>query len=236
MSSSICIIPARAGSKRIPEKNIRKFCGQIMLSRSIQTAQDSGLFKEIIVSTDSEKIANIALQYGATVPFMRPKNLADDHTGTREVIIHAIKQLELFSAEFNDVCCLYATAPFTTPHDLRLASKLLHDSIDHSFVFTATSFPYPVQRALQLNAKGYASFIDPSASMKRSQDLLEFYHDAGQFYWGTLSSWKIKKNILDGGRPLLIPRWRVQDIDTEEDWIHAELLFKAIHSVSSIHF
>lgn len=226
MSNSICIIPARAGSKRIPGKNTRLFCGQPILSRSVQTAIKSGLFKSVIVSTDSQEIANVALQAGATVPFLRPESLADDFTGTKDVITHAITSLRDLGFLFRDVCCLYATSPFTTIEDLRYAYKLLGSVSNLTFVFAATSYAFPIQRALALDDEGYAYFLDQASALTRSQDLVNTYHDAGQFYWGSSNAWLTSSNILDKSKPIFIPRSRAQDIDTPEDWEFAELLYQ----------
>lgn len=221
---TICIIPARGGSKRIKGKNIRLFRGRPMIEWSIQAAQDSECFDRIVVSTDDKEISFIARKAGADVPFVRPAYLSDDFTGTREVIAHAIDELTLKGDQQNQVCCLYATAPFVSGSDIAMARERLNESRLGSVVFAATSFPFPIQRALRIDSEGYSSVFDPSSVLKRSQDLEQFYHDAGQFYWASASTWNIDFNLFDCGRPLLLPRWRVQDIDTEEDWRRAELM------------
>ena len=228
VSPTICIIPARGGSKRIKGKNIRLFRGQPMIEWSIRAAQDSNCFDRIVVSTDDEEISVIAQKAGAEVPFVRPAYLSDDFTGTREVIAHALYELALQGDQISQVCCLYATAPFVSSSDILMAREQLNKSRLGSVVFTATSFPFPIQRALRIDSEGYSSVFDPSSILKRSQDLEQFYHDAGQFYWASASTWTIDFNLFDRGRPLLLPRWRVQDIDTEEDWKRAELMHMAL--------
>lgn len=220
----ICVIPARGGSRRIPGKNKRLFCGQPMLVWSIQAAQKAGCFQRIIVSTDDPQIAALAQAHGAEIPFARPSYLADDHTGTREVLVHAIECLDAEGCSLHAVCCLYATAPFVLPEDLLKARERMLVSRLDTVVFAATSFPFPIQRAIRLDQEGYASAINPHDAEQRSQDLEEAFHDAGQFYWATPSAWRQPGNLFDGARPLILPRWRVQDIDTEEDWKRAELM------------
>ena len=232
-SEAICIIPARGGSKRIKDKNIRLFHGRPIIEWSIDLAIASGCFDRVVVSTDSQIIASVAQDAGAEIPFMRPAYLSDDFTGTREVINHAIHELTHQGDNPNLICCLYATAPLLSLSDLTHAQKLLAQSQQGTVVFSATSFPFPPQRALRIDSEGYSSSIDSDSASKRSQDLEELYHDAGQFYWATSATWRTKFNLFDQGRPLLLPRWRVQDIDTEEDWKSAELIFSLLNKESS---
>ena len=224
---NLCVIPARGGSKRIPRKNILPFRGKPMIAWSIEAAQKSGSFDKIIVSTDDQEISSISQFLGAEVPFMRPCYLADDHAGTREVVEHAVRELQLMDHNIGQVCCLYATAPFVRAADIRHGFELLKRSREETVVFTATSFAFPIQRAVILDVDGYASSFDPISVAKRSQDLKDCFHDAGQFYWAAASTWSHAANLFDCGRPLILPRWRVQDIDTYEDWRRAELM----HSV-----
>ena len=224
----LALIPARGGSKRIPRKNIRPFRGRPMIVWSIAAAQAAGCFDRILVSTDDEETADVAARHGAEVPFLRPAHLADDQATTKAVVLHAVQWCEQQGLPVAAVCCLYATAPFVQPGDLVEAARLLEQAPPHSFVFTATSFPFPIQRAIRIDAEGRSSMIQPEHINTRSQDLEEAHHDAGQFYWGRPSAWASSGNLFDDGRPLLLPRWRVQDIDTEEDWIRAELLHKMI--------
>lgn len=233
----ICIIPARGGSKRIVKKNIKTFCEKPMIQWSIEAAIDANCFSSILVSTDSSQIASIARALGARIPFMRPSELADDHTITIDVIKHAIEYLKQSNMlpvnEHTPVCCLYATAPFTQPSDLAESLERLTDT---SFVIPVTSFAFPVQRASGLSDEGKLSMFYPEHVNTRSQDLVEAYHDAGQFYWGTANTWCTAPSMY-ATQPAgyLLPRWRVQDIDTPEDWDRAEYLFAAIRQQATGH-
>lgn len=225
----LAIIPARGGSKRIPRKNIRDFCGQPMIAWSIAAARDSGCFDHIVVSTDDEEIAALAEKEGAEVPFRRPAVLADDHTPTIPVIAQAIDACEAyFGQTAGEVCCLYATAPFVRGADLSAGLDQLRRG-GNSYVFPVTSYAYPIQRALRRNSSGTVEMLTPENFVRRSQDFEEVWHDAGQFYWGPAQSWRDGLPIFDAsayGLPL--PRHRVQDIDTPEDWTRAELLFQML--------
>ena len=221
----IAIIPARGGSKRIPRKNIRFFCGRPIISWSIEAARSSNLFDEIIVSTDDIEIAKVAEEMGAVCPFLRPTSLADDFTPTIPVVRHAINELAIVGREITHACCIYATAPFVSSSDLVNAydQLVLNNS---NFAVPVTTFPFPIQRAVMLDERGIVSMIDPSKYLTRSQDLTETYHDAGQFYWGTVKAWQENDAIFGANTVgLIIPRHRVQDIDTMEDWRRAELMF-----------
>lgn len=222
----LCVIPARGGSKRIPRKNIREFCGKPMIAWSIEAAHMSGCFDQIIVSTDDAEIADLALKWGAEVPFMRPVKLADDFAGTTPVVAHAVQWHQDQGQEATAVCCLYATAPFVEPSEIAKGLYLLDQAAVDRFVFTATAYASPVQRALRIDlASGVAQMMQPEEFNKRSQDLETAYHDAAQFYWGRPEAWLNSLNLFEGSRPYLLPRWRVQDIDEEEDWIRAEYLY-----------
>ena len=224
----VCVIPAR-GSKRIPRKNIREFCGKPMIAWSIEAAKVSGCFDQIIVSTDDSEIANVAGDWGAEVPFMRPAKLADDFAGTTPVVAHAVQWCQDHGQELTAVCCLYATAPFVRPSEIQKGKNLLHKAPVAKFVFTATTYASPIQRALRMElSTGDLRMWQPEQFSKRSQDLEPAYHDAGQFYWGRPKAWLSSENLFEGSKPLLLPRWRVQDIDTEEDWIRAELIRQAL--------
>jgi pseudaminic acid cytidylyltransferase len=227
----LCVIPARGGSKRIPRKNIKEFCGEPMIARSIQAAKKTKLFDRVIVSTDSAEIGEVALRYGAEIPFMRPADLSDDFTGTLEVVRHAVIACEKAEkTQYDLICCLYATAPFVLPEDLQAASALLeYRRKEAEFVIPVTGFPFPVQRAVYQNAEGALTPLYPEMMVKRSQDLTEALHDCGQFYWATRSAWLNAVSIW-GSKvyPLQLPRSRVQDIDTPEDWERAELMFQAL--------
>lgn len=222
---SVCIIPARGGSKRIPRKNIRAFCGRPMISWPIRAAIDSGCFDRIVVSTDDDEIADVAKECGAEVPFRRSADLADDHTPTIPVIADAINRLAI--ADRTPVCCLYATSPFVIPADLCAGLDRLRET-GAPFVLSVTTYAFPIQRALRRDASGVVEMFDPAQMQTRSQDLEEAWHDAGQFYWGHAESWKSGRGIFEAGaQGLPLPRHRVQDIDTEEDWRRAELMFQA---------
>jgi len=231
----LALIPARGGSKRIPRKNIRSFRGRPMIAWSIAAAQSAGCFDRILVSTDDEEIAAVAVSHGAEVPFLRPAHLADDQATTQAVVLHAVQWCEQQGLPVDAVCCLYATAPFVQPEDLQQAQQRLQGSRAGSVVFAATSFPFPIQRAIHLDADGYAAMFQPECFSTRSQDLVEAYHDAGQFYWATPETWSSVTNLFQGARPILLPRWRVQDIDTEEDWCRAELMHQLLSQQGLIH-
>lgn len=226
--STVAIIPARGGSKRIPRKNIKEFCGKPMIAWSIEAAQESGCFDQIIVSTDDHAIAETARAWGATTPFIRPLELSDDYTGTLPVVRHAVKWLETHDEAIDFACCLYATAPFVSPEDLRKGLALMHRE-SCSYVFSVTSYAFPIQRAVRITESGRIEMFQPEHFTTRSQDLEEAWHDAGQFYWGRAQAWREELPLFEGQSvPLKLPRHRVQDIDTPEDWIRAEWLFRAM--------
>ena len=211
----IAVIPARGGSKRIPRKNVRLFHGRPMIAWSISAALEADLFDRIIVSTDDTEIAEIAQAEGAEVPFMRPAELADDMTATVPMITHAMAQIE---GQVESLCCLYATAPFVQTQDLTAASKML-DAGDADYVFPVTSYAFAIQRAVRLSENGRVEMFSPEYGQTRSQDLTEAYHDAGQFYFGRADAWRAGRPVMGpNAQPLILPRHRVQDIDTPEDW------------------
>ena len=222
---NICIIPARGGSKRIPRKNIKNFSGQPIISWSIKTALKSKCFSRVIVSTDDNEIAEISRRYGAEVPFKRLKSLSDDYTGTLPVIKNAINWLEKNNEKVDFICCLYPTAPFIEVNYLKEGLKKLIEN-NASYSISVTSFPYPIQRAFKLTKNKRLKMFFPENINKRSQDLEKSFHDAGQFYWGKRSAWLNEERILGQDTvPIYIPRYKVQDIDNEEDWIQAERIF-----------
>lgn len=224
------IIPARGGSKRIPRKNIKLFCGKPMIAWSIEAALQSACFDRVIVSTDDIEIADVARQHGAEVPFMRPAELSDDHTGTIPVIRHAIEWCGQQEQSVEQACCLYATAPFVTAEDLRRGLEVLQDN-SCDYAFSVTSYAFPIQRAIRINGNGRVEMFIPEHFNTRSQDLEEAFHDAGQFYWGRAEAWlQGKRTFAQDSLPVLLPRYRVQDIDTAEDWERAEWLFKAMQA------
>lgn len=224
----IAVIPARGGSKRIPRKNIKSFYGKPMISWSIEAALKSAVFDHIIVSTDDMEIAEIAKKYGAEVPFLRPKELADDYTGTIEVIAHATKWSQNHGWKVGAVCCIYATAPFVQAEDIKKGLEML-ESGDWAYTFTATDFPAPIFWGFKDDNNAGINLLFPEHIMARSQDLPEVFYDAGQFYWGKAESWLQGKNVIDNNsKTIFIPRWRVQDIDNQEDWNRAEVLAPVI--------
>lgn len=224
----LAIIPARGGSKRIPKKNIKLFAGRPIIAYSIMAALESESFDRVIVSTDDREIREIAKRYGAEVPFLRPQELSDDHSGTTPVIIHAIQHMLKIGHCVDEVCCIYPTAPMIASDDIQKGLELLIKE-KPKFVFSATSYPFPIQRAFRINNKQNAELLWPENHFVRSQDLIDTFHDAGQFYWGSSKAWINQTNMYDdGAMPLLIPRHRAQDIDTLEDWVRAEYLFTAV--------
>ena len=224
----IAIIPARGGSKRIPRKNIKNFNGKPIIAYSIDTAKKAGCFDKIIVSTDDQEIADIAIEYGAEVPFFRPDAISDDFATTLDVMQHAINwcSQQQWDAEF--ICCIYATAPFLLPEYINQGLTLVTTG-DVEYAFSATMFPFAIQRAITLNKDGFVNMLYPEHLNTRSQDLEKTYHDAGQFYWGKASAFLSGKAIFAAhSKAVLLPRKRVQDIDTPEDWELAESLFKVL--------
>lgn len=226
----LAVIPARGGSKRIPRKNIKPFCGKPMIAWSIEAALQSACFDEVIVSTDDQEIADVAMAYGAKAPFTRPARLSDDHTGTIPVVRHAIEWFQQIGRPPAQVCCIYATAPFIQVDDLRRGLESLRTG-DCSYAFSVTSYPFPIQRAIRITDQGRVEMFHPEYFNTRSQDFEEAWHDAGQFYWGMAEAWLEDRVVFaPTSVPILLPRHRVQDIDTPEDWERAEWLFKAMQS------
>ena len=227
----LAVIPARGGSKRIPRKNIKPFCGKPMIAWSIEAALQSGCFDQVIVSTDDAEIAEVARQHGATAPFMRPAELSDDHTGTIPVIRHAVEWFNAQGQAVEQVCCLYATAPFVRVEDIQRGLKILEET-GSDFAFSVTSYPFPIQRAIRITSAGRVEMFNPEHFNTRSQDLEEAYHDAGQFYWGQADAWVEGNPVFsEFSVPVILPRHRVQDIDTMEDWERAQWMFKALKAV-----
>lgn len=226
----VAIIPARGGSKRIPRKNVKDFCSKPMIAWSIEAAKASGCFDQIIVSTDDPEIADTARAWGATVPFIRPAELSDDYTGTLPVIRHAVEWLGQHEDPVEYACCIYATAPFVSAEDLRTGLALIRQA-NCSYAFSVTSYAFPIQRAVRITGQGRLAMFQPEHFGTRSQDLEEAWHDAGQFYWGTVQAWQEEQPLFsERSAPVKLPRHRVQDIDTPEDWARAEWLFKALQA------
>jgi N-acylneuraminate cytidylyltransferase len=226
----VAIIPARGGSKRIPKKNSRVFYGKPMIAWSIEKAKNSNIFDMILVSTDDENIKDIAIHFGAQVPFIRDTSLSDDLTPTVPVIADAIKYLIAHGFDIKSACCIYATAPFIDENDIIKAYKILSDS-KCDYVFPITKFSYPIQRGLRFDKQNQSiEMVNPHFYNFRSQDLEEVYHDVGQFYWGLRDAWLTNKPVFGtNSKSIVIPDFRVQDIDNEDDWKQAELMFKALN-------
>jgi N-acylneuraminate cytidylyltransferase len=228
---NVALIPARAGSKRIANKNTKIFNGKPLIAYSIEAALESGLFDHVIVSTDSPDIAKLSQELGASAPFTRPDELSDDFTGTQEVIAHGIKTLQDQGMQIDYCCCIYATAPFLQVSHLQQGYDLLKQNPDKAFALSISTFDFPVQRALIVNSMGMAPMF-PAFIASRSQDLEEAFHDAGQFYWGSADDFLSKKPwFSEHALGVNIPRHLVQDIDTPEDWLRAELMYKAYMSI-----
>jgi pseudaminic acid cytidylyltransferase len=225
---NVAVIPARAGSKRIPNKNIKLFAGQPIIAYSIEAAQLTGIFDRILVSTDSETIARVARQFGAEVPFLRPAELSDDHTPTAPVVAHALNWLAASGCPAEHVCCIYATAPFVRPEYIAEGYHLLTERRVSS-VFSVTPFPFPIFRALQIAENGHVAMLWPEYELTRSNDLPAAYHDAGQFYWLNCQAFlQDKKMYRRDALPVILPPYLVRDIDTAEDWETAEHMFQAL--------
>lgn len=227
---TIALIPARGGSKRIPRKNIRPFAGLPMIAHSLRAAQDSGLFDRIIVSTDDPEIADTARQHGGEVPFVRPADLADDQASTDVVIGHALEWFAEQGEVVDEFCCIYATAPFLRATDIQRGQQLLRER-HAATAFSVTSYPYTIFRSLKLNANDRVEMFWPENFTKRSQDLPEAFHDAGQFYWANTAKYLVERRLFSSNSVAVpVPRHRVQDIDTPEDWTRAELMFRALQA------
>lgn len=226
--SAIAIIPARGGSKRIPRKNIKEFLGKPIIAYSIEAALKSGVFDEVMVSTDDEEIAEIARKLGASVPFLRSAETANDFATTADVIKEVLDAYAKTGREFDTVACIYATAPFVTEERFREAMELL-DSGSFDSAFSCVEFSYPVLRSLTINADGRISMKWPEYKNSRSQDLEKFYHDAGQFYVSKVDSFR-KTNGFWGTNtaPIILSELEVQDLDTPTDWALAEMKFKLL--------
>ncbi len=224
----IAIIPARGGSKRIPRKNIREFCGQPMITYSIKAALETGLFDRVIVSTDDLEIAQVSNAFGAETPFLRPAELSDDYTGTAAVVRHTIKWMNKKNTPVDVVCCLYATVPFVQIKYLKQGYNFLINS-GKKYAFSVTTFPFPIQRALKIRPDGSLVPFQPECIPMRSQDLEEAFHDAGQFYWGKAEAFLEDIPVFSSASvPVVLPRYLVQDVDTLEDWKRAEVMFRVL--------
>ena len=228
-NKTLCIIPARGGSKRITRKNIKDFCGKPIIAYSIETAISSGLFDEVMVSTDDIEIAEIAKQYGAKVPFMRSKKASDDHATTADVLLEVLEKYEIeFSKNFKHLCCMYACAPLIQQEAFQRAhQKIISEDLDT--VFPITEYSTPIKRALRIDKDKRASFIFKENEQVRSQDLETTYFDVGQFYWlNTARFIKNKKIASANTKCIILPSIQTQDIDNEQDWKMAELKYQLL--------
>ena len=222
---NVAIIPARSGSKRIKKKNIKIFYSKPMIYWTIKKIQDINLFDKICVTSDSNEILNIAKKYGVQILIKRPKKISDDKTPTQPVICHAIDQLDKMNFKTNMVCCVYPCNPFLQSKDLKKAFKLSKNNYSN-YIFPIAEYSHPIQRALKINANNLVEPFNHKNTNKRTQDLVKAYYDSGQFYLASKEVWKSKKNIHSNGISIIIPNWRVVDIDNENDWKKAELMFK----------
>lgn len=227
---TLCIIPARGGSKRIPRKNIKDFLGKPIIAYSIEAALKSDVFDEVMVSTDDEEIAEISRKFGASVPFLRSSKTANDVATTKDVIEEVIEKYKELGSDYSHICCLYSTAPFVTSESLKQAfSKLIEGNRD--CIFPAVAFSYPIQRSLIESKDGKAVMKWPEFRYSRSQDLEPFYHDAGQFYFYTKKYLEEGNGLGEGNCEMLIlSELEVQDLDTIVDWKLAEMKYKIIHN------
>ena len=225
---NIAIIPARGGSKRIPRKNIKPFMGKPILAYSIETALQSGLFDEVMVSTDDEEIAEVARQYGAKVPFMRSEATANDYATTNDVLEEVIRSYAERGSNFDYMCCIYATAPLVRPKDLADALERLKKG-NHKIAYPVVEFSYPIWRCLDVSEDGTMSRHWPEYEHSRSQDLPKEYHDSGTFYWYDVNKWSANEGSTGA---IILSETQVQDIDNETDWLLAELKYKLLHHLS----
>lgn len=202
-----------------------------MIAYAIEKALTSGLFDDVLISTDCDEIAALGVYYGASVPFMRPASLADDHTGTGAVICHAIEYFKTNGQSPDYLCCIYPTCPLLLPDDLQKALEALIKQPEKDFAFSSTRYAFPIQRAFILDDQGHPEMLFPEHLSTRSQDLPEAFHDAGQFYWGKPQAFLQGISMFSQQAiPYIMPRARVMDIDTEEDWQDAELLYRLMQS------
>lgn len=230
MSKMLCVITARGGSKRIPRKNIKEFCGKPIIAYSIEAALQSDLFDEVMVSTDDEEIARIAHSFGASIPFLRSSKNSDDFATTKDVLLEVVGCYEKTGSNFDYICCIYPTAPFVTAEKLREASKLLDENTDT--VLSMTRFSFPPQRGLIKGVDGLQYWMPKNAN-KRSQDLEPLFHDAGQFYFCRISSLKISPTLLGAvTKGYEVSELEVQDIDNFSDWEIAEVKFERMRTNS----
>lgn len=225
---SLAVITARGGSKRIPKKNIREFCGKPIIAYSIKAALESELFDEVMVSTDSEEIAEIAKQYGAKVPFMRSEETSTDFASTKDVLLEVFSKYIELGHNIETACCIYPTAPFVTSKSLKDSFQLLSKEGVH-MVNPIVKFSFPPQRGLSINDQGIIEVMNMGNLFTRSQDLIPVYHDCGQYYWYDVPFFMKNDGIMDGySAPLILDDLYVQDIDNETDWEIAEMKYEIL--------
>lgn len=231
LNNAICIIPARGGSKRIPRKNIKDFCGKPIIAYSIEAALKSNLFDEVMVSTDDAEIAEIAKSYGAKVPFIRSAETSDDYATTADVLVEVLKKYEELNLTFDFTCCLYTTSPLLSHVKLNKGYDILKNQSKDS-VIPIVGSSHPVQRSFRVSQNNI-SYAHPEHEKSRSQDLEKHYHDAGQFYWVKTSVLLSQKSLVTNNTGFVeLSELEVQDIDTLTDWKLAELKFNLIHEIS----
>ena len=222
----IAIIPARGGSKRIPRKNLKVFLGHPIIAYAIRAARDTGIFDRIIVSTDDEEIAAVSRAEGADVPFMRPPELSGDHTATVDVVRHAADWAAANIGPVDFVCCIYPTAVFVDGETLKRGFDEMR-AAGTDYAVSVVRYSAPIERAMRITDKGRLAAVNIEGMAMRSQDIEEVCHDAGQFYWGSPAAFAATQaERIARAVPVILPRTRVQDIDTEEDWLNAELLYR----------
>lgn len=226
--TSVALIPARGGSKRIPRKNIKDFCGKPIIAYSIEAALESGCFDKVVVSTDDEEIAVVAKEHGAEIPFLRPEEISNDFATTKDVINHFLYYLKENGFDYDYLCTIYATAPLLQEKYLVEGYNKLKNS-DVVNVFSCTTMPFPIQRTFKLDHDDRCEMFWPENFNSRSQDLEEAYQDAGQFYWRKLKTESTKNMFDSDSAGVVIPRHFVQDIDTLEDWQRAEYMYQLIN-------
>lgn len=225
---NLCIIPARGGSKRIPRKNIKPFMGKPIMAYSIEAALKSGIFDEVMVSTDDEEFADVAKKSGASVPFLRSEATSNDYATTVDVLLEVIETYKQQGKVFDTICCLYSTAPFVTPARLKEAYANLSDNVDACF--TMVEYSYPIQRSLRINETGLVEMKYPEHLKSRTQDLEKVYHDAGQFYFVKTKTLIDEKTVwCKHTAPLVLSELEVQDLDTLTDWQLAEMKYELLH-------
>jgi len=225
----LAVIPARSGSKRIPNKNLKNFCGKPILEYAIEAAIQSNVFSRIIVSTDHPDIASAAKKAGAEVPFLRDSHLSDDLSNTDQVVIDAIGRLTVAGCEYSYTACIYATTPMLAPDDIANGLKELK-SRNSDFLLAVNRLRFPIERTYQNNTEGTLKLREPSAYLIRSQDLPVSFVDSGQFYWGTQKGWRdLATNGMESPAFLELPWQKSLDLDTPEDWDMAEKIYNALH-------